>query len=130
MTLVEVVVAITVFCLCVGGLCRLAVMSGVISDQARNHYVAVNIAKNRVEEIRKAGMNIAESFAESTTRVDDSGNASPNGNFRRTTTFSALAGGRADVTVTVEILNRRTLSFQGEQEALRVRLSDFEMLPR
>ena len=51
-TLVEVMVALFIFGIVVAGMCRLLVVVKETADRARDHYVAVNIGKNRVERAR------------------------------------------------------------------------------
>ena len=52
LTLLEVIIALSIFMVGSMGICSLIVQSKRLSDSARDHYVAVNLAKNRMERAR------------------------------------------------------------------------------
>ena len=135
--LLEVIIALTVFMLCVAGIAALILAAKEISDKARDHYTAANIAKNRLE---RAGIyarpgQLSQVFlmavGDSNAPVDMSGADAPASSapFRRTTTVSWKPGctNLVMITVTVDIRNRRNLSFSGEKESLTSYLTELDM---
>lgn len=129
MTLVETIVALTVLALCVGGICALVVHSKGTSDLARDHYTAVNIAKNRIERAKAYDFDDLYTFIETDMVVDPAGNPNPNGRFMRTTAVSTTEENLAELTVTVEIRSRVSSSFEGENEQVRTYIADFMEKP-
>jgi Tfp pilus assembly protein PilV len=129
MTLVETIMALFIFSICIGGICSLMIMSRESSDRARSHYTAVSIAKNRLERMRVAQFSEVGLFAESAVVVNYAGVAMPNGDYQRTTTISNVSSTLKQVTVTVEIRNRVTRAFDGIGETLNTYLADFYTTP-
>jgi len=123
-TLIEVVVAITILSIAIGGICMLGVLAKEASDKARDHYIAVNIAKNRIEGVQVFDYEQLDRLEESATVVDESGNPSSGGHFRRTTTVSNVKTNLREVVVTVDILDRESVSFAGENEMIRSYVAD------
>jgi len=129
MTLVETIVALAVFALCVGGICALVVHSKATGDLARDHYTAVNIAKNRIERAKEYDFDELYNFLETDVEVDRAGNPDPDGRFRRTTLVSSAAENLAEITVIVEIRSRVSSSFEGENEEVRTFIAEFQERP-
>ena len=69
-TLVEAITAIIVLSSFVSGATRLAVVSKQVSDTARTHYQAVNIAKNRCERLKTTDFDQLSFYEESRIRVN------------------------------------------------------------
>ncbi|NQT93987.1 MAG: prepilin-type N-terminal cleavage/methylation domain-containing protein [Lentisphaerae bacterium] len=129
MSLVETMVALVVFGICIGGICALVVHSKGTSDLARDHYTAVNLAKNRIERAKEFGFDDLYSFLESDVVIDRSGNPSDGGRFRRTTLILTAEENVSEVVVTVEVRSRISSSFEGENEEVRTYIADFMERP-
>ena len=118
-SIVEVVIALAIFGIAIGAACGLVVGARTLSDSARDHYTAINLAKNRLERAGALGYDVLPLFEESATVIDKDGNPDPNGNFRRTTIVTDVRSNLRELTVIVEIRNRSTLQFGGEAETLK-----------
>ena len=118
MTLVETVVAVAVLAIFSTGACKLLLSHRRISDMARAHYTAINIAKNRLELVRTFDFDQVANFIEDKVVVDASGVPSTVGNYRRTTQISAVSDNLLELTVTVDLRNRQTLAFTPAKEVL------------
>lgn len=128
-TLVEVLVAILIFTICIGGMCRLGVSVRETSDRARDHYTAINIAKSRLERVKTFEFDQLPYFVENEVRVDENGTPDTDGLFRRSTTVTDVKSNLRNVTVSVEMLNRVTLAFDGEDESIMSYVADFLDIP-
>lgn len=117
--LVEVVIALFIFAAMVAGMCGLVLIARESSDRARDHYVAVNLAKNRLERAKSFGFDQLSMFAEDKVRMNSQGVQTPNGDFRRTTIVSNVTPNLTEVRVTVEIRNRETWEFVPGEEDIR-----------
>jgi Tfp pilus assembly protein PilV len=126
-SLVEVVVALLVFSMCVAGICRLITMGRQGSDDARAHYTAINIAKNRLERVKTFEFDQIGLFAQSNVKVDRSGIAAANGEYRMTTTVSSITNDLKEVIVRVDIMDKISRQFDSENEALRTYIADYVM---
>jgi prepilin-type N-terminal cleavage/methylation domain-containing protein len=125
LTLVEVMISIMVFSICIGGICWLVAMAKSVSDQARDHYVAANIAKNRVERGRTIEFNALEQFEADDVLVDAMGSPDLDGMYRMTTVVSNINDTLKEIVVTVEIRNRNSWAFDGQIETVQTLLADF-----
>lgn len=120
MTLVETAVALAIFAMCIGGMCALIVVSKRLSDQARWHYTAINLAKSRLERARALPFESLEMLVENQTGVNASGFTDSDGDYRRSTYVNEIKSGLLkEIVVVVEIRDRRTLDFEGEHEEIR-----------
>lgn len=125
-SIVETLMALSVFALFIGGGAQLMVAHRQMSDMARAHYVAANIAKNRIELIRTYGFAELSNFSEDDVLVDPSGYPNTSGNYRRSTEI--LSTGKdnlAELVVMVEIRDRKTLGFEGRNETIRTYVADY-----
>lgn len=129
-TLVEAMIAILVFGICITGLCRLLIVTKETSDRARDHYVAVNIAKNRIEHARSFEFDQLSSFVENNTVVEDSGNPDSSGGFRRTTTVSNVSTGLVEIVVRVAIRDRESWTFGAMEERVDSFIADMAGRPQ
>ena len=91
MTVVETVVALTIFAVFTTGACQLLLSHRKVSDMARAHYTAINIAKNRMELVRTFDFGQVDDFLEDKVVVDASGVPDAVGNYRRTTEVSNVS---------------------------------------
>jgi len=129
-TLVEVVVGLFIFGLFVAGMCRLLVLVNESADRARDHYVAVNIAKNRIERARAFDFNqLTSVFTENNVLVDVNGQPAVDTNFRRSTQITPAGTNLVEMVVTVDIRNRKTWAFNGPSEQVRTYIGDLKGPP-
>ena len=117
-SIVETVLALALMSLFVGGLCRLTLTTHMITDQAREQYQTVTLARNRLERIRVLPFDLAELFAESNVLVNDYGTPDPAGRFLRSTEVSSLGTDLTQVRVTLLAYNHLTGKFDGQTEEL------------
>jgi len=129
-TLIEVCIALLVLAVAAGGMYTLANMANRISSQARSHYIATNLAKNRLETVKSRDFDQLANFLESNVVVNVNGDPTVSGEFRRTTFISGSATGLWAVTVQVGIRDQYSGSFTGEEESLTHRLADFQDKPK
>ena len=124
LTLVETIVALTLFAFFIGGVCGLLNMVKEASDSARDHYVAANLAKNRIERAKEFGYENVPLFVESDVVLDESGKADTDGRYQRSTTITMPSTNLYLVSVSVEIRNRRTLGFGVEDEVVQTYITN------
>ena len=110
MTLTEVVIATALILTVMASSYVLIIQSAELSRSARRHYIAISLAKNRLERARNFLYNDLKLMAESDLTVNDNGNPDPAGRFRRTTVVDTnyaatqgLSGDLTEVIVTVKI---------------------------
>lgn len=129
MTLIEAVIALFVFASCIAGACAVVIKARELSDTARLHYTAVNLARNRIEQARTFRYNELPYLVENQTVVGVKGVPDSTGDFRRTTTISNVMARLALMTVTVEIRNKYTTRFDGKAEEVSTYLADYMEAP-
>jgi len=117
-SMVEMVIAVSLFAMFSTGAFKLLMHHRKVTDQARAHYTAANIAKNRLERLRSIDFSHAFEFGETNIVVDKTGQPSLNDEFRRSTTISPVFTNLLEVVVTVDIRNRETLAFEGAHEEI------------
>jgi type II secretory pathway pseudopilin PulG len=127
MTLVETMVAIMIFGLSIGGMVSLVLVTRQLTDQARRHYVAINIAKNRVERARTFDWLQLDTFQETDTPVDVNGKTTDpsSADYHRTTTVNQVGERLLEFTVRVEIRDKVTLGFDGEYEEMKTYIAHY-----
>jgi prepilin-type N-terminal cleavage/methylation domain-containing protein len=124
-TLVESLIAMVVLAMVMGGAYSLVVQAARMSRAARDHYVAVNLAKNRLERARNFQYADLRLVGESNMVVDENGNPNTASNFRRTTVVNTnYSADVTQITVTVQIRNFRTGSW-GSQEQMSSLFASF-----
>lgn len=96
-----------------------------MSDMARAHYTAINIAKNRMELVRTFDFGQVDDFLEDKVNVDASGSPTTLGYFRRSTQVSNVSANLLELNVIVEIRDRKTLGFNGRQENLTTYFAEY-----
>ncbi len=127
MTLVEAVVAITLLVMVMGGAYALIAQTRYTLHAVRDHYLAVNIAKARLERARNFRYEDLHLLEEDRVRVDAYGSVDINGPFRRSTTVTlqGVSNDLTKVSVKIEIRDRRTGQFRGQQETLSILLTEY-----
>lgn len=124
--LVEVIIALFIFASTIAGMCALMVMMRTAGDRARDHYVAINLAKNRLERAMSFGFDQLALFAESQVMLNGQGAPAAAGDFRRTTTVATITPSLKEVRVTVEIRNRETWTFVPGMQDVRSYVADIQ----
>ncbi len=124
-TLVETIVALAVLSVFTTGVCKLLLSHRKMSDMARAHYTAINIAKNRLELVRTFDFDQVGNFIEDKVVVDASGVPSTEGNYRRTTQIGTVSANLLELTVTVDLRNRKTLAFTPAKEVLATYIANY-----
>lgn len=116
-TLVEAVVSSALLVLVIGGSYTLVNRSQAMIYSARNHYVAINISRARLERARDFSFDQLQGLSESNVVVDDSGVPSESGYFRRTTQVTTnYQPGLTLINVKTDIRNSKTLNFSDDYE--------------
>jgi len=124
-TIVETIVALTIFAGFSTGACKLLMSHRKIADMARAHYTAINIAKNRLELVRTFDYGQVDDFLENNVVVDASGVPDAVGNYRRSTTVSNVSSNLLELTVTVDLRNRQTLAFTPAKEQVSTYFAEY-----
>lgn len=122
-TLIEALVAMSIFAVFIAGTSQLLVSYRSILDLARSHYTAANIAKNRMELVRTFDFDQIPQLTETGITVNDSGIPSVLGHFRRSTTISTLNTNLYELAITVQVQDRKTLAFDDSGETLSTFIS-------
>jgi type II secretory pathway pseudopilin PulG len=118
-TLVEAVVSTLLLVMVIAGAYTLINQSSRLIRGARNHYVAINIAKARIERARNFPYNQLPLMQEAALTLNDDGTPDSSGYFRRSTLVSTNeAPGLTRITVQVEMRNLKTRQFIGEKESI------------
>lgn len=121
-SLTESVIALVIVALVLAGSYPLMTSTTRKLYQARDHYVATTICLAQIERARDMPYDQLHSALsnDSQVRVNETGSTDPTGRFRRTTTVMVNSpdSGLTLVTVTTEMMNRRTGLFSGEIESM------------
>jgi type II secretory pathway pseudopilin PulG len=123
-TIVEVLVAMLVFGIAIGGFASLALTMKQAGDGARDHYQAVHMAKNRLERARNVQFELLPMLSEDDVLVGSDGNPDPNGFFRRSTIVSNVAPDLYEISCTIEIKNRLSLQFEPALQSVKTLITD------
>lgn len=118
-SVIESLIALVVFALFITGASKLLMVHREITDMAQSHYQAANIAKNRLELIRSFEFEELDRFAEDDVLINSYGIPDSSGRFRRSTTYSNAESNLVELVVAVEIMDRKTLAFNGRNETLK-----------
>jgi len=124
-TIVEAMVAIMILGGTIGGACHLTVLAKRLCDQSREHYQAINIARNHLERVRVMGYDQLSRCGETSVRLDEQGVEDSNGRFRRSTAVTTVSADVKQVSVTVAVMNRISLAFDGGSEEISTLLTPF-----
>jgi len=122
-TIVEAMVALSIFAVFITGTCKLMVMHRKTLDMARDQYTAVNIAKNRLELARAFDFDQIPELNESPVTVDFKGIPSQDGLFQRTTTVTVLNTNLYELVINVSAKNRETLTFKDSGQTINTYIS-------
>ncbi|NNJ71466.1 MAG: hypothetical protein HKP10_09310 [Kiritimatiellales bacterium] len=122
-TFVEALIALAIFAVFTTGSFKVLVARRNIMDMSRDRYIASNIAKNRLELVRTFDFDQIPQLAESPVRIDNSGIPAAEGKFLRETDITTLNTNLLQLAISVKILNRRNLTFDGPEEVLNTYVS-------
>lgn len=122
-TFVEAMVAMAIFAIFSAGTCKLLMAHRQTLDSARDHYIAANIAKNRLELVRTFDFEQIPQLTETPIRIDNSGIPAAAGNFLRETDITILSTNLLQLAISVKIQNRKTLAFDGAEQILNTYVS-------
>lgn len=128
-TITEALVAIVLTALVLSAAIPLVSSTARKLYRARDHYVATMLALAHLERLRDVPYDQLPRVltSEEHVRINDQGAPDQEGRFRRTTT--ALPDhpetGVTMVTVTVEIMDRKTGRFEGEQETMSYLFTEY-----
>lgn len=129
LTLIETVIALVIFAICIGGFCALVSQVRQAADMARDRYIAVNLAKNRLERARSFEFDQLHLFEENGVVMNESGTPTTTGNFRRTTTISNITDILCELVINVEVRNRITRAFEADAETVSSYIADYAEPP-
>lgn len=106
-TLTEVVAAVALVMIAIGSILSILIQSVQVGKDADRAYVAINLCKNRMEQVRRFrgdyGFPIISNMQETNTIVDRNGIADPVGDYMRTTeVIPAYETNLAKITVRVQ----------------------------
>ena len=124
-SIIEAVIALMIFAMCIGGFCAIIMQARQLSDQARDHYTAVNMARSRFERARSFEFDQLHLFAEAGVVMNQYSIPDNEGNFERITTVTNLNPRLAQMTVEVRIRDRRTRRFDTDGETLKMYFADY-----
>ena len=118
-TLIEAVISLVLVVLVLGGSYAMISQSTRGIYAARNHYVAINISRARLERVRNFTYDQLITLTETNVVVNDSGIPQSEGYFRRTTLVNTnYQAGLTKVEVITDIRDSKTLSFRGDYESV------------
>ena len=116
-TIIETVFSIVMLMMVMAGAYKIITTTASLNRVVRNHYVAANLAKNRLERARNFPYADLPLLAEDKVIVNDNGTPNTDGRFRRTTTVNTNhEPGVTAITITVDIKNLRSGVFSTESE--------------
>ncbi len=127
-SLMEVIIGLMLMVMVMAGAYGIIVQAAKLSKVVRHHYVAVTIAKNRLERSRTFPYASMHLMAEDKVVVDDNGLPDPEGWYRRSTVVNTNYGpGLKEVTVSVDVRNVKTGGWGPEHEIISTLFTDYTL---
>ena len=118
-TLLEVLMTLFLLMIILAGAFSVMVRAADLSRSARNHYLAINLAKNRLERARNFAYGDLNLLTESRVVIDDNGTPDTRGRFRRSTVVNTnYAVNLTEISVTVDVRGSHTGTFGTEKETV------------
>jgi len=112
--------------LVIAGAYTLVVRSATLTRSGRNHYLAINIAKARIERARNLQYGDLPLLVETNIVVDDNGVPFSSGDFRRTTVVNTNHQPNLTLlTVNVDIRRLTTRQFASEKESVACLFTEY-----
>jgi len=115
----EVMIGATILLIFMTGSYKVVTQMMWVNQTARDHFVAANLAFNRLERIRNATAVDAGLMAEYQVVMTANGVPFSSGNFRRNTTVNVLGTNLTEVICRVDIFNRKSNQFDGKNETMQ-----------
>jgi prepilin-type N-terminal cleavage/methylation domain-containing protein len=126
MTLLETMISVLILAIFMLGVAALITQSGKLGDMSRDHYIAVNLCRNRLENANvftyNTGFESLTTLRETNFVCSDTGAADPDGRFMRSTAVIEnylSASNLTEMVVTVAIRDRISLSFSNQSETVQ-----------
>jgi Tfp pilus assembly protein PilV len=128
--IVEAMVALLLFGVFIAGACRLIVTARETASRATDHYTAIALAKSRIERIQTFSFSQLDMMGQSNEPLNENGDPVPTGDarFRMSTVVSAVTTNLKMVRVTMDIKDRFTLQFDGENEVITAMISEQKII--
>lgn len=124
--LVEVMVSILLLSIVVAGAYGLITSAARLNRTSRSHYLAANMAKNRLENARNYRYEELPLLREDRVVVNDQGAPDTMGFFRRSTLVNTNYGYKlTEITIAVEMKSTKTGQFAGEEERVSSLFTDY-----
>lgn len=118
-SIMETIISMVLLSIVIAASYTLITRSASAIRSARNHYIAVNIAKARIERARNFNFNELYLLGETAVVVDDNGNPLSKGGYRRSTTVTTnYQPGLTRIVVGTEIRDWRSNTFKGDSETV------------
>lgn len=125
-TLVEAVISAAILVIVIAGSYSVLTLSSKMIRSSRDHYIAINISRARMERVRNFRYNQLSTLAETNALIDDKGNPDTSGYYRRSTLIQTnYAPGLTKVEVRTDIRDLRTLTFSGENESVACLFTEY-----
>ena len=124
-SIVETMMALVILAVFIAGSSKILLAQRKLTDKAREHYAAINVAKNRIELCRTFEFGQMADFLERDIVVDHNGVSDTDGHFRRSTMMTPISSNMVEMVVVVEIQNRMSLNFEGEKEELKTYFTQY-----
>ena len=117
-SLTEVMVAMSILTLVMGGSYQLNVSAMRLNRTARNHYVAVVLANSRLERAKMYNYPDLYLLAENAMTLDANGNSCSSGDYQRATLVNTNYGTNlTEISVRIQIRDLKTGAFGQEAES-------------
>lgn len=97
-TLLEVIVAMSVFGIAISSLLVVYTQARTVSKRSDYAYTAYNLAKNHIERLRASAFSSLSLAAETDTRINRDGEADSAGEYLRSTSVTTSYGSDANLT--------------------------------
>ncbi len=107
-SLIELSIALMVAMIFVLGIFSLYSQSILSTKKMNQRFIAVNLAKNRLERMRNFEHSVLPSASETDTYLDKEGNSDPDGGFIRNTTVTTGYNGMAELTLVTVTVSYKT----------------------
>jgi len=117
-SIIEALVGLSIFAVFTAGTCQLLTSHRRVLDMSRDHYIAANLAKARIELARTFDFDQIPEMSEDEVLMNESGIPSLAGHFRRTTLVTTVSSNLYQLSITVDIQNRRTLEFAPAEQSI------------
>ncbi len=127
MTIVEVLVALVLLAIFFAGATQVVVSSRKSADMARSLHQAVSMADDRIERIKTFEYDQLPLIQETDVQINEYGEADADGMFLRNTSVTTATNGLyREVSVSVQVMNRRTRQFDTPGRTLQTLIANLQ----